>query len=835
MAMMNFVLASLLSKCVQFIVVIWRKEQFMEITSKMANFAETLGCGFSRWLDLIFQLLLFLILEVMPLIAGAIYTIMYGGNVNIGFQAYLTFGTFASLAIVLLWWIGTTIESYKRVFMFFCSKKTVFSRLKIKDIDDAQLHAEKISEVDQIIEEASLEDPNAEEGTPIFSAKNLSTRDRSDSYVSQNYGSVTFTDNLKKEEDEEEFIDIKSVVTSPDSRTNDYDSTSIATGDDEDFFEIRVGSDRNGRPTLNKLDSAANVVDIEIERNLFVLVTYFCCVMPIGIPNYLKRKSSEFKRAKIYFRVSQLWIVLMVLVVIAGISIIGVFNQWKLYAVATVIVTCVLADLVMSRVLIIPYHRPSRKRFAHAWNVNIVQRYIALVEEVFYHSPSVIFRAMTMLCYLFLIIFTVSLLYGFNHSSIIFGPLAALSMIVSWLYIMRFNYLPMKNYLLRVTGFERLIVVHPRRRYLHNEKEHQGFRIASVVSFVMVSLTLEIAIMITVLVMTGWQSFLFFLALCFSVCFVVFKRFDVDAAEVMVVFFSIFLITVGGVFVLGTLSVQSGSVQKNYAQVGVHMNASSKPYPICGQSWYGYSAVDYGFIASLAYEGEPYFTMDLNTWFGNDLSVIYQYNSTVTFFDLYDAAKNLSIITVRGTDTPLDMIQDLDIWKETLLLQTASVVGPFVSFWPDQLTIGIIKWVSKLETMTMNAKVNGEDRFYYTVLDDYVRNISQYRQVIMVGHSLGGGLCKIVGSRYGIPAITFSAPGVVNSRDKFGISLDAINKWSVSIRPHVDLVSRIDKDGGMIQFVDCELTFDKCHSIVRTTRSLIESCGSDERGRWIEL
>jgi hypothetical protein len=122
---------------------------------------------------------------------------------------------------------------------------------------------------------------------------------------------------------------------------------------------------------------------------------------------------------------------------------------------------------------------------------------------------------------------------------------------------------------------------------------------------------------------------------------------------------------------------------------------------------------------------------------------------------LYSPERNLSIITVRGTDTPQDMIQDLDIWKEAVLLQGASIIGPFVTFWPEQLTVGLIYWVSRLETMTMNANMEEQDRFYYTKLDDYVREVSQKRNVVLVGHSLGGGLCKIVGSRHGIPGMYF--------------------------------------------------------------------------------
>jgi len=189
---------------------------------------------------------LIVVLEIVPLIVGVAFLLTYG-NLNVGFQAYLTCGTFVSLAVILLWWVGSTLESYKRVFMFFFPKKTVFARLKIKDIDDSELHAEKISEVDRVIEEATQEQLEAEfEQTPLFGNKlNPSeppspsiTRQRSDSYISQNYGTtVSFDDELNKDE----YVDVNeeygTKVESPDSRTS-----SVATGDDEDFFQIRTDS-----------------------------------------------------------------------------------------------------------------------------------------------------------------------------------------------------------------------------------------------------------------------------------------------------------------------------------------------------------------------------------------------------------------------------------------------------------------------------------------------------------------------------------------------------------------------------------------------------------------
>jgi hypothetical protein len=109
----------------------------------------------------------------------------------------------------------------------------------------------------------------------------------------------------------------------------------------------------------------------------------------------------------------------------------------------------------------------------------------------------------------------------------------------------------MKNAILRLIGKSDRIVHTPKKRYMHSEKEHNGFRILSVGAFAIITFVIEILIMITVFVMIGWQSFLFFFGLCFSVCFVVYKRYEADATEAMLVFFVVFFVAIGGVFVLG--------------------------------------------------------------------------------------------------------------------------------------------------------------------------------------------------------------------------------------------------------------------------------------------
>lgn len=98
---------------------------------------------------------------------------------------------------------------------------------------------------------------------------------------------------------------------------------------------------------------------------------------------------------------------------------------------------------------------------------------------------------------------------------------------------------------------------------------------------------------------------------------------------------------------------------------------------------------------------------------------------------------------------------------------------------------------------------------------------------------LGGGIAKIVGVRKGITAIAFASPGIVWSRKKFNLEYDKIQQLVVNIRPSDDIVSKIDKNGGLVQHVDCDGSPVRCHSLTRTVQQLIRRCGSDPLGRWI--
>ena len=85
--------------------------------------------------------------------------------------------------------------------------------------------------------------------------------------------------------------------------------------------------------------------------------------------------------------------------------------------------------------------------------------------------------------------------------------------------------------------------------------------------------------------------------------------------------------------------------------------------------------------------------------------------------------------------------------------------------------------------------------------------------VVIVGHSLGGGLAKLFGRYIGKQAISLSGPGInafhslwnyKGTSENFAIS-------SIDLVPDMDLVPRVEVSGGTIYRIICKIGVFGCH------------------------
>jgi len=98
-------------------------------------------------------------------------------------------------------------------------------------------------------------------------------------------------------------------------------------------------------------------------------------------------------------------------------------------------------------------------------------------------------------------------------------------------------------------------------------------------------------------------------------------------------------------------------------------------------------------------------------------------------------------------------------------------------------------------------------------------------RVIVTGHSFSGGVAGIVGALNKIRAVTFSAPGLIMSRGKFGIHRIDIDTYLTNVIPHHDLITQIDKQGGTSIVLPCDGSAYHCHALSTSICTLLNNNG----------
>jgi lipase ATG15 len=293
----------------------------------------------------------------------------------------------------------------------------------------------------------------------------------------------------------------------------------------------------------------------------------------------------------------------------------------------------------------------------------------------------------------------------------------------------------------------------------------------------------------------------------------------------------VFLCLAGLLFLIGFYTFESSSSALNG---NVTFPTHSDPYSYCEYRWENLTLVDYALLSKMSYSEGSDFTDDLNAWFPSGWEVKHSPDDddtsdgeSATFYDLYHAASELSVVAVRGTAGTRDIIQDIDIWLSVSLFQTASYVGPAFL---QPATIDIIYWSNFMKRILKSP----DSRFYFDDLEEYVEGIKSTRKsVVLTGHSLGGGLAKIVGAKESLLSVTFSSPGLMYTSKTVDIDYHNVHDYGITLKPDKDIIPKVDTQSGTVFPMDCDQGIATCHKIHVTICELLRSCG-DPNGRGLK-
>eukprot|EP00928_Gymnodinium_smaydae_P045756 TRINITY_DN30462_c0_g1_i1.p1 TRINITY_DN30462_c0_g1~~TRINITY_DN30462_c0_g1_i1.p1 ORF type:complete len:972 (+),score=237.85 TRINITY_DN30462_c0_g1_i1:123-3038(+) len=264
-------------------------------------------------------------------------------------------------------------------------------------------------------------------------------------------------------------------------------------------------------------------------------------------------------------------------------------------------------------------------------------------------------------------------------------------------------------------------------------------------------------------------------------------------------------------------------------------------YMLCGQSWHGLQLVDYALLSELPYvrdKPQNNITGLLSRLMPHkDLTITKVHSSgRRPWIEMELRRKKkppVTIISVSGTvlDRVSDYLEDIRMWTEPVVLQILSTLFPAVRAWPRETTALVFGSMQQL----MNGLGVQDDEWHYAEILDYVRRLPAEREVVLTGHSLGGGIALVVGALTKRTAIALQPPGVYHSLAKHQAiqretaGLNELHRRSMSLLVEGDMISHFDLHGGLVQTIVCDQKKTSfaagCHLLEGSICHLLRHCG----------
>ena len=198
-------------------------------------------------------------------------------------------------------------------------------------------------------------------------------------------------------------------------------------------------------------------------------------------------------------------------------------------------------------------------------------------------------------------------------------------------------------------------------------------------------------------------------------------------------------------------------------------------------------------------------------------------NVKMIHYNVVGEKTELTILAIKGTSYKKDIFLDIQLYFPSVLL---NILSTFSLSQKDNLSNKLIEY-----SLSIPYRVF----FQFLIIDKYIELLQTayeknrhnfLKDIIIVGHSLGGGLAKILGRFLRKQAISLSGPGMnaFNSLWEYKGDSEYFGISAIDLVPDMDLVPRVEVSGGTIYRIICINGVFGCHGKERSLCEVLIMC-----------
>ena len=187
-------------------------------------------------------------------------------------------------------------------------------------------------------------------------------------------------------------------------------------------------------------------------------------------------------------------------------------------------------------------------------------------------------------------------------------------------------------------------------------------------------------------------------------------------------------------------------------------------------------------------------------------------NVKMVQYNVINKKNAITILAIKGTTFNKDIFLDAQLYFSSICLNLLSTFSVFTT--KDTYSFRFIEYSLSILYRLF---------FKYHIINNYMKSLERayidheytfFNNVVIVGHSLGGGLAKLFGRMMKKQAISLSGPGVnaFHSLWEYEGKSENFEISAIDLVPDKDLVPRVEVSGGTVYRIICKEGILNCHS-----------------------